>query len=338
MIALIRLVLGLLAAPFRSRSSLEAENAALRQQIIVLRRKLRGRVWLSNGDRLFFVWLYQLFPSITRTILIIRPDTLVRWHRAGFRRYWRWKSRGRVGRPRIDGELRALVRRMSVENVLWGAPRIHGELLKLGFEVAQSTVARYMVKRRGPPSQTWRTFLRNHAPDIAAIALFVVPTISFGLLYGLVVIRIARRNLVWVNVTAHPTAEWVAQQLTESFPWQEAPLHLIRDRDAVYGGVFTKRLSAMGIRDHPTAPRSPWQNPYAERLIGSIRRESLDHLVVTGEAHLRRTLRRYADYYNRARTHRSLSKDCPLHRPAQAIGTISSSPVLGGLHHVYART
>ena len=338
MIALIRLLLGLLAAPFRSKSSLEAENAALRQQMIVLRRKLRGRVRLSNGDRLFFVWLHRLFPSITRALLIIRPDTIVRWHRAGFRRYWRWKSRGRVGRPRIDRDLRALIRRMSVENVLWGAPRIHGELLKLGFGVAESTVARYMVKHHRPSSQTWRTFLHNHAPDVAAIDLFVVPTISFGLLYGLVVIRIARRNLVCVNVTSHPTAEWVAQQLTEAFPWQEAPLHLIRDRDAVYGGVFIKRLSTMGIRDHPTAPRSPWQNAYAERLIGSIRRECLDRIVVTGEAHLRRLLQRYADYYNRARTQRSLSKDCPLHRPAQAIGTISSSPVLGGLHHVYSRT
>ena len=338
MIALIHLLLGLLAALFRSKSSLEAENAALRQQLIVLRRKLRGRVRLSNGDRLFFVWLYRLFPSISRAMLIIRPDTLVRWHRAGFRRYWRWRSRGRIGRPCIDRELRALIRRMSVENVLWGAPRIHGELLKLGFEVAQSTVAKYMVKPRGPRSQTWRTFLSNHAPDSAAIDLFVVPTLSFGLLYGLVVIRIARRNLVWFNVTANPTAEWVARHLTEAFPWHEAPRHLIRDRDGVYGGTFLERLHVMGIRDHPTAPRSPWQNAYAERLIGSIRRECLDHVVATGEAQLRRILRRYADYYNLARTHRSLAKDSPLHRPVQAIGTISSSPVLSGLHHVYART
>jgi len=210
--------------------------------------------------------------------------------------------------------------------------------MKLGFEVAQSTVAKYLVRRRGPPSQTWRTFVRNHAPDIAAVDLFVVPTISIGLLYGLVVIRIARRKLVWVNITAHPTAEWVARQLTEAFPWQEAPQHLIRDRDAVYGAVFLKRLNAMGIRDHPTAPRSPWQNAYAERLIGSVRRACLDRIVVTCEAHLRRTLQRYADYYNRARTHRSLRKDCPMHRPVQAIGAISSSPVLGGLHHVYSRT
>jgi transposase InsO family protein len=337
MFALIHLLLGLLATPFRSKPALEAENAALRQQIIVLRRKLRGRVKLSNGDRLFFVWLYRLFPSISRAMLIIRADTLVRWHRAGFRTYWRWKSRSRLGRPRIDRELRALIRRMNAENPLWGAPRIHGELLKLAFEVAQSTVATYMVKRRGPPSQTWRTFLRNHAPDIAAIDLFVALTISFGLLYGLVIIRIARRNLVWVNVTAHPTAEWVARQLTEAFPWQEAPRHLIRDRDAAYGRAFLNRIRAMGIRDHPTAPRSPWQNGYAERLIGSIRRECLDHIVVTGEAHLRRILRRYANYHNRARTHRSLAKDCPVHRPIQSTGTITSSPVLGGLHHVYAR-
>jgi transposase InsO family protein len=337
MIALIRLLLALLLAPFLAKLALEAENATLRHQIIVLRRKLRGRVRLSNRDRLFFVWLYRLFPSITRAMLIIRPDTLVRWHRAGFRRYWRWKSRGRVGRPRIDRDLRTVIRRMSVENVLWGAPRIYSELLKLGLEVAQSTVARYMVKRHGPPSQTWRTFLRNHAPDIAAIDLFVVPTISFALLYGVVVIRIARRNLVWVNVTAHPTAEWIARQLTEAFPWQEAPRHRIRDRDGVYGQVFRKRLSAMGIRDHSIAPRSPWQNAYAERLIGSIRRECLDRIVVTGEAHLRRLLQHYADCYNRARTHRSLGKDCPVHRPVQTTGAISSAPVLGGLHHVYAR-
>ena len=338
MIALIRLFLGLLAAPLRSKSALEAENAALRQQIIVLRRKLRGRVRLTNGDRLFFVWLYRLFPSISRAMLIIRPDTLVRWQRAGFRCYWRCKSRVRIGRPRVDHELRALIRRMSAENCLWGAPRIHGELLKLGFEVAQSTVAKYMVKRRGPPSQTWRTFLRNHAPDIAAIDLFVVPTLSFGLLYGLVIIRLARRYFVWVNVTDKPTAEWIARQLTEAFPWQEAPRYLIRDRDGAYGPRFLNRLRAMGIRDHPTAPRSPWQNAYAERLIGSIRRECLDRVVVIGEEHLRRTLRRYAVYYNHSRTHRALGKDCPIHRAVQSTGTILSSPILGGLHHVYTRT
>jgi transposase InsO family protein len=215
-------------------------------------------------------------------VIILQPETLVRWHRAGFRRYWRWKSNSRGGRPRIEMELRALIRQMSTENQLWGAPRIHGELLKLGFSVAQSTVAKYMVKRRGPPSQGWRPFLRKHAPDIAAMDLFVVPTIGFKLLYGFVIARIDRRDLVWINVTTDPTAEWIARQITEAFTWDEAPHYLIRDRDRIYGSVVTRRLRAMGIRDKPTAPASPWQNGFAERLIGSIRRECLDHVIVFG--------------------------------------------------------
>src|SRR6476620_69238 len=196
---------------------------------------------------------------------------------------------------------------MSVENPLWGAPRIHGELLKLGFSVAQSTVAKYMVKRRAPPSQGWRTFLRNHAPDIAAMDLFVVATIGFDLLYAFVIVRLDRRDLVWINVKANPPAEWVARQITEAFPLDEAPHYLIRDHDRIYGSVVTRRLRAMGIRDKPTAPASPWQNGFAERLIGSIRRECLDHVIVLGEVHLRRILRSYADYYNRASEHPSVS-------------------------------
>src|SRR3979411_2294563 len=241
------------------------------------------------------------------------------------------------GRPPIEAELRALIRQMSRENLLWGAPRIHGELLKLGFELAQSSVAKYMVKHRGPPSQGWRTFLRNHAPDIAAMDLFVVPTIGFDLLYGFVIVRLDRRDLVWINVTANPTAEWVARQITEAFPWDEAPHYLIRDRDRIYGSVVTRRLRAMGIRDKPTAPASPWQNGFAERLIGSIRRECLDHIIGFGEAHLRRPLRSYACYYNDIRTHRSLDKDAPVSRPVQRTGIISSHAILGGLHHHYAR-
>jgi transposase InsO family protein len=242
----------------------------------------------------------------------------VRWHRAGFRCYWRWKSRPLGGRPQIDTELRALIQRMSVENPLWGAPRIHGELLKLGFEVAQSSVAKYMVKRRGPPSQGWRTFWRNHAPDIAAMDLFVVPTIGFDLLYAFVIVRLGRRELVWTNVTANPTAEWVARQITEAFPWDEAPHYLIRDRDRIYGSVVTCRLRAMGIRDKPTAPASPWQNSFAERLIGSIRRECVDHTIVLGEVHLRRVPKSYADYYNCVRTHRSLKQGCAGFSPGSA--------------------
>jgi transposase InsO family protein len=338
MLALIRSILAVLVSSFRSKVRLEAENVALRHQLIVLRRKRQSRVTLSNGDRLFFVWLYRLFPSVLPTLMLVRPETLIRWHREGFRRYWRRKSRCRLGRPLVDKKLRTLIRQMSGENPLWGAPRIHGELLKLGFEVAQSTIAKYMVKRRGPPSQGWKTFLRNQADGIAAIDLFVVPTVGFRLLYGLIIVRLARRLLVWTSVTTNPTAEWIARQITEAFPWDEAPRHLIRDRDAVYGAAFRRHLDAVGIRDRPIAPRSPWQNSYAERLIGSIRRECLDHVVVIGATHLRRILQSYAAYYNRARTHRSLSKDCPIHRPVQMIGAIVSLPVLGGLHHQYART
>jgi transposase InsO family protein len=337
MIALVCFVLAMLASPFKSKSRLEAENVALRHQLIVLRRKVRGRLQLTNSDRWFFVQLYRWFPSILQVLTIIRPETLVRWHRAGFRRYWRWKSQRRGGRPQIDAELRGLIRQMSMENLLWGAPRIHGELLKLGFSVAQSTVAKYMVKRRGPPIQGWRTFLRNQAPDIAAMDLFVVPTIGFKLLYGFVIIRLDRRDLVWINVTTNPTAEWVARQITEAFPWDGAPCYMIRDRDRIYGAVVTRRLCAMGIRDKPCAPASPWQNGFAERLIGSIRRECLDHVIVLGEEHLRRILKNYAAYYNGVRTHRSLNKDAPISRPVQRSGIMSSHAILGGLHHQYVR-
>jgi len=337
MMALLRFFLTVLTSLLKSKTRLQAENAALRHQLIVLRHKVQGRVRLTNNDRLFFVQLYRWFPSVLKAITIIRPETIVRWHRAGFRRYWRWKSRSSGGRPQIDTDLRALIRRMSIENALWGAPRIHGELLKLGFEVAQSTVAKYMVKRCGPPSQGWRTFLRNHAPDIAAMDLFIVPTIGFDLLYAFVIIRLDRRDLVWVNVTTNPSAEWIARQITEAFPWNETPQYLIRDRDRVYGNVVTRRLRAMGIRDKPTAPASPWQNGFAERLIGSIRRECVDHMVVLGEAHLRRILPRYAAYYNELRTHRSLNKDAPIHRAVQHVGGIVSAPILGGLHHHYCR-
>src|ERR1700726_3355936 len=337
MVTLMCFVLAVLALPFKSKSRLEAENAAHRHQLIVLRRKVRGRAQLSNNDRRFFVQLYRWFPSILAAATILRPETLVRWHRDGFPRYWRWKSRSRGGRPQIETELRALIRQMSAENLLWGAPRIHGELLKLGFEIAQLSVAKYMVKRCGPPSQGWSTFLRNHAPDIAAMDFFVVPTLGFKLLYGFVIIRLHRRELVWINVTTNPTAEWVARQITEAFPWNGAPRHMIRDRDRIYGAVVTRRLRAMGIRDKPIAPASPWQNGFAERLIESIRRECLDHVIVLGEAHLRRILKSYAAYYNGVRTHRSLNKDAPIWRPVQRTGVITSNPILGELHHHYIR-
>jgi transposase InsO family protein len=234
--------------------------------------------------------------------------------------------------------VRSLIRRMSVENSLWGAPRIHGELLKLGIEVAQSTVAKYMAKRRPRSGQTWKTFLRNHVAGIGAMDLLVVPTINFRLLFVLVILRHEWRRLISLSVTGHPTAEWIARQITEAFPWDSAPTHLIRDRDASYGHAVTKRLAAMGIRDHPIAPRSPWQNGHAERLIGSICRECLDHVVIFGEAHLRHALKAYAAYYNRVRTHLSLDNDAPLVRPTRRFGNIAATPILGGLHHQYCRT
>jgi transposase InsO family protein len=262
--------------------------------------------------------------------MIIMPMTL--WRRYGNR--YAFSAFRSFEQPQ---DLGVLIRRMNRENPLWGAPRIHGELLKLGFQVAQSTVAKYMAKSRRGRSQTWKTFLRNHAPDIAAIDLFVVPTIGFKLLYAIVIMRLDRRRLVWTNVTTNSTAEWIARQITEAFPWDQAPRYLLRDRDRSYGAIVHRRLLAMGIRDHPTAPRSPWQNGHVERLIGSIRRECLDHIVAVGEASLRGTLKAYARYYTEIRTHRSLHKDAPEVRPIQLIGTVYSRPVLGGLHHHYVR-
>ena len=295
------------------------------------------RLSLSNADRLVFVWLYRLCPSAVDAVAIIRPETVIRWHRRGFRAFWRWKSRSRGGRPAIPKEIRDLIREMSRANWLWGAPRIHGELLKLGIEVAESTVAKYMVKRPRRPGQSWATFLRNHAAGIAATDLFVVPTIGFKLLYCLVVLAHGRRGLVHHAVTTHPTAEWVARQMTEAFPWDTAPRYLVRDRDAVYGYVVRHRLRALGIRDRPTAPRSPWQNAYVERLIGSVRRECTDQVIVLGQAHLRRIVSMYATYYNEARTHLSLDKDAPISRPIERFGRIIAEPVVGGLHNRYAR-
>ena len=325
------------AGLFRSRAALEAEILVLRHQLNVLRRKSPGRLAFSSIDRLVFAGMYALAPNILDALKIVKPETVLRWHRAGFRAYWRWKARSRGGRPSIPAEIRDLICKMSIANPLWGAPRIHGELLKLGIDVGQTTVAKYMAKTRRPPSQGWKTFLVNHADGIASMDLFVVPTLSFRLLYGFLILLHGRRELLWLGVTAHPTAEWIAQQLTEAFGWRNAPRYVVRDRDRVYGARFIQRVRAMGIRDRPIAPHSPWQNGYAERLIGSIRRDCLDHVVVFGERHLRNLLRSYQQYYNEARTHLSLCKDAPIPRAVRASGHIIVTPVLGGLHHQYGR-
>lgn len=269
------------------------------------------------------------------------PGRLVLWHRRLYRAWWARKCRRGGGRPPIAADLVALIRRMSNENPLWGAPRIHGELLKLGFSIAQSTVSKYMIQRRlprhGKPVPTWAVFLHIHATDIAAIDMLSVPTLTFQRLYVVVVQGLGRRRILHVEVTDHATAQWLARQITEAFPWDTAPAWLVRDNDGAYGLRFRRCLRAMGIRDRPIMPWSPWQNGYVERVIGSIRRECLDHVIVLNADHLRRLLRAYADYYNNDRTHLSLDKDAPNSRPVEPEGAIESRPILGGLHHRYGR-
>jgi hypothetical protein len=274
-------IVAAIARRFRSRAVLELENLALRHQLHVLRRQRPGRPRLFTIDRLLWVWFYRLWPRCLDMMVLVKPATVIQLHRRGFRLYWRWRSRS--GRPSVDREIRKLIREMSSANQLWGAPRIHGELLKLGIEISQATVAKYMVRRPGRPSPTWRSFLRNQAAGITAIDMFVVASASFRLLYVMIILAHDRRKIVRFDVTRNPTAGWLARQVTEAFPWDTAPRYMLRDRDASYGPEFCKRIDAMGITEVVTAPRSPWQNPYVERVIGSIRRECLDYIVIFNE-------------------------------------------------------
>ena len=324
---------------FADRAALHTEILALRQQVAVLKRK-RPRPLLRKADRVFWVILSCLWPGWRHALVIVRPETVIGWHRKGFRLFWTWKSRrGNPGRPPVSREIRYLVRRMSRENTRWGAPRIHGELLKLGFSISQAAVSKYMARYPSPPSQSWRTFLSNHADCLASIDFFVVPTATFHLMFGFIVLHHERRQIVHFGVTANPTMAWVAQQIREAFPWGTAPRYLIRDRDGAYGQSFRSTVTAMGVEEVVTAPRSPWQNPYVERLIGSVRRECLDHSIILNERHLRRILGSYLDYYHGSRTHLSIGKDTPDGRPVQPAGsgTVVSLPKVGGLHHRYER-
>ena len=270
MIHILRLILTQMVLSLRSRAELQVENLVLRHQIEILKRTAPKRARLTKMDRLLFAWLLRLWPQAAQSIRLVHPKTLVRWHREGFRLYWRWKSRRRSGRPRIPTEIRALVRQMSAQNPLWGAPRIHGELMKLGFHVGQATVSRYMPRRPPDPDHRWTTFLHNHHHCTASIDFLVVPTLTFKILFVLVVLSHDRRKVVHFGVTPNPTAEWTAQQITKAFPWDEAPTFLIRDRHRTYGRAFRDRVTAMGIMEVPTAPRSPWQNGYVERIIGCV--------------------------------------------------------------------
>ncbi len=340
MLSLLRALLASVRAAFRTRRDLALENLALRQQLALFNQRAPHPP-ISSIDRAFWSWLSRLWAGWRGALLIVKPETVVGWHRQGFRFFWRWKSRATRGRPRQESNLRCLIGEMARANPSWGAPRIHGELLKLGFLLAQSTVARYMPSRpRRPPSQTWRTFLFNHLAQAVGIDFFTIPSATFRVLYGFVVLDHGRRRIRHLNVTEHPTAAWTQRQLLDAFPFDAPTRFLHRDRDSIFNGLVRQTIAALGIEEVLSAPSSPWQNPFAERVIGSIRRELFDHVIVLGEAHARQLLCTYRVYYNGTRTHLSLNKDSPdsrkVHHPERG-ATIVALPVLGGLHHRYER-
>src|SRR6266404_5403040 len=332
-------LLRLLPFLFGGHRLLALENLALRQQLAVYKRTA-PRPKLRTTDRFFWVGLARVWKGWRRPLVIVTPDTVLRWQRRRFREYWtKLSARPTGGRPPVHAEIKVQVMRMAAANPLWGAPRIHGELLKLGIHVAERTVSRLLPKRRTPPSQTWRPFLANHVRDLVSLDFFTVPTARLRVLFVLVVLAHDRRRVLHFNVTEHPTAAWTAQQIVDAFPDDSAPSYLLRDRDKIYGHSFRQRVKGMGIDEILTAPHSPWQNPFAERLIGSVRRECLDHVLVLSERHLRRILTRYFAYYHRARTHLSLDKDAPHGRPIEwpELGQIIPIREVGGLHHRYVR-
>ena len=334
----VRIVGWSVVSALKSQRDLALENVALRHQLMVLQRQ-PGSLRLKDRDRLFWICLRRLWPDWRSALSLVQPATVVRWHRRGFRAFWRWKSRINGGRPRIDREVRELIHDMWNSNPTWGKPRIQAELRKIGIEVSDSTVWRYRPPRGSPPSQSWRSFLQNHLPDIVAIDFFVVPTATFRVLYVFLVMSHDRRRILHLNATTSPSARWTAQQVCEAFPYDTAPRYLLRDRDSIFGTDFVRRVESMGIKEVVTAPGSPWQNPYCERLIGSIRRECLDHIIVLNERHLLRVLRSYASYYHSSRTHRSLDNDSPDSRPIEPpeMGDVAVLPQVGGLHHRYTR-
>ena len=330
-----------LSAFFRSRYSLVLEIIALRQQLGIFKRRL-PRPRMRIQDRIFWILLRRLWPAWSQVLIIVKPETVVAWHRAGFRLFWRLRSQAKsLGRPKVDAELRSLIRRMVKENPSWGAPRIHGELLKLGFEVSERTVSRYL-RRVSPLEQAgklWGTFLRNHREVITAMDFFTVPTLTFRVLYCFFVIEHGRRKILHFNVTEHPTGFWIVQQLRQAFPESCPYRYAILDRDGKFGDEVTELLAATGMNPTRISPASPWQNGIAERWIGSCRRELLDHLIVLNETHLRRLMQQYISYYHADRIHDSLEKDTPAVRPISSkpdpSARLVSFPRMGGLHHRY---
>src|SRR3989449_1210781 len=339
MVTLLLRLLRLLPLLCGAHRHVALENLALRHQLAVYKKTVT-RPKVHRSDRLFWVALSRVWAGWRQALVIVSPNTVLRWQRRLFREHWtKLSGRPTRGRPPINPEITALVTRMAAANPFWGAPRIHGGLLKIGILVAERTVSRLVPTRRTPPSQTWRTFLTNHVRDLVSLDFFTVPTARLRALFVLVVLAHHRRRVVHFNVTEHPTARWTAQQIVDAFPADSAPASLLRDRDQVYGEQFRYRVKGMRIEEVLTAPHSPWQNPFAERLIGSIRRECLNHVLVLGENHLRRILARYFEYYHRARTHLALDKDAPDVRPVELpeAGRIVQIPEVGGLHHRYVR-
>ena len=340
MLEVIPAVLAGLRSLLASRASLMLENLALRQQVAVLKRK-RPQPRLSAGDRLFWLTLRKIWSRWATALVIVKPATVVGWHRSGFRLYWRWRSRRRIGRPKVSAEVRQLILRLARENTNWGAPRIHGELYKLGLDVSERTVVRYLrtARRRGP-NDNWLTFLNNHREAIAAFDFFTVPTVAFRLLYGFFVIDHSRRKILHWNVTSHPDSAWVAQQLREAFPDSGPRRYVLFDHDSKFDDGVVELLKSSGLSPKRTGIQSPWQNGTAERWVGSARREVLDHVIPLNEAHLRRLLKEYVAYYHEDRIHDSLGKDTPTGRPIEArpslTANLTARPRIGGLHHRYS--
>lgn len=295
-----------LSSLLKSRASLQLENLALHHQIGVLQRSAKKRPRLTAADRFLWAWLYGVWADWRSALVIVKQETVIAWHRKGFRLFWTWKiRRGQPGRPAVPIGVRDLIRRLSRENPIWGAPRIHGELLKLGIDVGETSVSRYMLRHRKPPSQTWPTFLENHVKSLVSVDFFTVPTIRFQILYVFLVLAHDRRRILHFHVTAHPTAEWTAQQLREAFPWDTAPRYLLRDRDRIFGDNFVEQVKAMDIKEVLSAPRSPWHRAYVERVIGTIRRECLDHVIIFNQAAVYRHVKSFVAYYHESRTHLS---------------------------------
>ncbi len=337
---MLNLLFSIVIPLFKNHSALAMENIALLQQLSIYHHSNK-RPKIRLRDRLFWILLSRYWKNWKDAVIIVKPETVIGWHRKGFKLFWTWKSRKRgPGRPKISIEIRNLIKTMANENPTWGAPRIHGELLALGIEIDETTVSNYLKRFRigKPPSQTWRTFLENHMHNTFAVDFFTVPTATFRVLYVFIVLLHENRKIVHFNVTENPSAEWTAQQIVEASPWDSAPKYLLRDRDGIYGKVFQNRVRGMGITEVKTTAQSPWQNPYCERMIGSIKNDCLNHLVVLNEDHLKRTLSEYFKYYHKDRTHLGLDKNSPLGRPVQEkpeIGKVIALPRVGGLHHRY---